>query len=114
MTDKTKTRFSVLAYIFMIIFPPVGFLIGWIGWNIRTGIITALILFAVFLFLGSVFLMIVNNLSWFNVSLPLIGTAIYTILPISLPGPIDDTIIMTAGAMFTFTLWLRKQPETPK
>ena len=108
------TRFSVLAYISMIILPPVGFLIGWIGWNIRTGIVVALIFFVIFFFLGSVFLVIVNNLSWFNVSLPLIGATIYTILPDFLPSPLDDTIVMTAGAMFTFTLWLRKQPETPK
>jgi hypothetical protein len=98
----------------MIILPAVGFLIGWIGWNIRTGIVTALILFAAFFLLGGGFLAIVKNLSWFTVSLPLIGATIYTILPISLPGPMDDTIVMTAAAMLTFTLWLRKQPETPK
>jgi hypothetical protein len=98
----------------MIILPAVGFLIGWIGWDIRTGILTALILFAVFFLLGGGFLAIVKNLSWFTVSLPLIGATIYTILPNFLPGPIDDTIVMTSGAMLTFTLWLRKQPETPK
>jgi hypothetical protein len=64
--------------------------------------------------LGGGFLAIVKNLSWFTVSLPLIVTTIYTILPDFLPGQIDDTAVMTAGAMLTFVLWLRKQPETPK
>ena len=114
MTDQTKTCLSVLAYFSMIILPAVGFLIGWIGWDIRTGIVTASIIFVVFFFIGGGFLAFVKNLSWFTVSLPLIMATIYTILPNFLPSQIDDTIVMTAGAMLTFTLWLRKQPETPK
>ncbi len=114
MPDRTKTCFSVLAYISMFVLPGVGFLIGWIGRDIRTGIITASILFAVFFLLGGIFLAIVGNLSWISVSIPLIGATIYSIVPNLLPSQIDDTVVMAAGAMFTFTLWLRKQPETPK
>lgn len=114
MPDQTKTCFSVLAFISMFILPVVGFLIGWIGWDIRTGILTASILFAVFFLLGGIFLAIVRDLSWVSVSLPLIGATIYSILPNFLPSPIDDTVVMAAGAMLTFVLWLRKQPETPK
>ncbi len=114
MPDQTKTCLSVLAYISMFVLPGVGFLIGWIGWDIRTGIVIASILFAVFFLLGGIFLAIVGNLSWISVSLPLIGATIYSISPNFLPSPIDDTIVMAAGAMLTFVLWLRKQPETPK
>lgn len=114
MPDQTKTCFSVLAFISMFVLPVVGFLIGWIGWDIRTGILTASILFAVFFLLGGIFLAIVGNLSWVSVSLPLIGATIYSILPNLLPSQIDDTVVMAAGAMLTFVLWLRKQPETPK
>lgn len=114
MPDQTKTNFSVLAYISMFVLPVVGLLIGWIGWDIRTGIITALILFAVFFLLGSFFLAYVGNLSRISVSLPFIGATIYSILPNFVPSPIDDTAVMAAGAILTFVLWLRKQPETPK
>ena len=114
MRDQTKNRLSVLAYFSMFVLPPVGFLIGWIGWNIRMGIVTDLILFTVFFLLGGLFLAFVENSSWFSVSLPLIGSTIYTIMPDLLPGPIDDTIVMTAGSLLTFALWLRKQPEAPK
>ena len=114
MPDRTKTCLSVFAFISMLVLPVVGFLIGWIGWNIRTGILTASILFAVFFLLGGIFLAIVGDLSWVTVSLPLVGTTIYSILPNPLPSQIDDTVAMAAGAIFTFALWLRKQPESPK
>lgn len=114
MPDQTKTCLSVFAFISMFVLPVVGFLIGWIGWDIRTGIVIASILFAVFFLLGGILLAIVGNLSWISVSLPLIGATIYSILPNFLPSQIDDTVVMAAGAMLTFVLWLRKQPETPK
>ena len=114
MPDRTKTCLSVFAFISMFVLPVVGFLIGWIGWNIRTGILTASILFVVFFLLGGILLAIVGDLSWVSVSLPLVGATIYSILPNLLPSQIDDTVVMAAGAMLTFVLWLRKQPETPK
>ncbi len=114
MPDQSKSCFSVLSYISMFVLPIVGFLVGWIGWNIRIGLLTASILFAVFFLLGGFFLGIVGNLSWVSVSLPLVGAIIYSILPNFLPSQIDDSVVMAAGAILTFTLWLRKQPETPK
>lgn len=114
MPDQSKTCLSVLAYISMFVFPVVGFLIGWIGWDIRAGILTASILFAVFFLLGGILLAVVGDLSWVSVSLPLVGATIYSILPNFLLSQIDDTVVMAAGAMLTFVLWLRKQPETPK
>lgn len=113
MTDQTKSCLSVLAYLSMIVLPIVGLLIGWIGWNIRTGAVTALIIFTVFFLLGGGFLAFVKNLSWLTVGLPLFMATTYSILP-NMPGSIDDTVVMIAGAMLTFVLWLRKQPETPK
>ncbi len=114
MPDRTKTCLSAFAFISMLVLPVVGFLIGWIGWEIRTGIITASILFALFFLLGGIFLAIVGDLSCVSVSLPLVGATIYSILPNLLPSQIDDTVVMAAGTMLTFVLWLRKQPETPK
>ena len=114
MSDKTKTCLSVLFFASMFILPLVGLIIGWIGWDFRTGAIVALITFAVFFLLAGILLSTVKELSWIAVSLPCLFGFIYSIVPDFLPGPVDDTIVFAAGALLTFALWLRKQPEAPK
>lgn len=114
MADKTKTCLSVLFFASMFILPLVALAIGWVGWDFRTGAIVALITFAVFFLLAGILLATVKDLSWVAVSLPFLFGFIYSVLPDLLPGPVDDAVVFAAGALLTFALWLRKQPETPK
>lgn len=38
----------------------------------------------------------------------------YSLMPDFLLGPIDDAAAVAGGAILSFSLWLRKQPDTPK
>ncbi len=98
----------------MFILPIVGLAIGWGGWDFRTGAIIALTTFAVCFLLAGTLLAAVKELSWIAVSLPFLLGFVYTILPDLIIGPFDDAAVFTAGALMTFGLWVRKQPDTPK
>ena len=114
MNDNNKTCLATVFFISMFVFAFIGLVIGWVGWDVKTGVIVAGVLFAIFFLMGGITLAIVKDLSWFAVSLPMLAGLLYTIMPDFIPGPIDDAAAMASGAIFTFTLWLRKQPETPK
>jgi len=114
MSDAKKTRLSTFFFVSMFIFSCVGLAIGWIGWDFRTGAMVSIVMFAVFFLLFGIALVAIEDLSWFHVSLPMLGGLIYTVMPDFLPGPIDDAIVMSSTAILSFALWVRKQPETPK
>jgi hypothetical protein len=114
MNDRTKTCLSILFFASMFILPLVGVGIGWIGWDLQTGAIIGLITFAALFLLAGILLTTVQELSWLTVSLPMAVGFIYSLLPDFFPGPIDDTVAFTAGALLTFALWLKKQPDAPK
>ena len=114
MTDKTKKCLSGVCVLSMFILPPVGLAIGWIGWGFSTGAIVALIAFAVCFLLAAILWAIVKEPSWITVALPFLFGCAYTILPDCIPGPIDDALVFTAGALMTFALWIKKDPDTPR
>ena len=114
MTDRAKTCLSTFFYLSMFVLPVVSLAIGWIGWDFRTGAIAALVTFAACFLLAGLVLATVKELSWITISLPFSFGFIYTILPDFIVGPFDDAAVMTAGALMTFGLWIRKQPDTPK
>jgi hypothetical protein len=114
MTDKAKMCLSLVCFLSMLILPPVGLAIGWIGWDFSTGALVALIAFAVCFILAVILLAIVKELSWITVGLPFLFGFVYTILPDCIPGPFDDTAVFAAGALMTFALWVKKDPDTPK
>ena len=114
MTDKTKTCLSTFLYLSMFVLPVVSLAVGWIGWDFRTGAIAALVTFAVCFLLAGLILATVKELSWIAVSLPFSLGFVYAVLPDFIIGPFDDAAVMTAGALMTFGLWVRKQPDTPK
>ena len=98
----------------MFVLPPVGLIVGWLGWDLRTGVVTAALVFALMFLTSGIILATAKDPSWFVVMLPFLFGLIYALLPDVIPGPIDDAAAVAAGAILSFTLWLRKQPETPK
>ena len=109
MTDKTKTCLSTFLYLSMFVLPIVSLAVGWIGWDFRTGAIAALVTFAVCFLLAGLVLATIKELSWISVSLPFSLSIVYAVLPDFIIGPFDDAVVMTAGALMTFGLWVRKQ-----
>lgn len=73
-----------------------------------------LIAFAFFFILSGILLSTVEEQDRLYFGLPFLFACVYSLLPDLIPGPFDDTIVVAAGALFSFTLWIRNQPETPK
>lgn len=114
MNDKSKTRLSALLYLSMFVLPGVFLAIGWIGWGFRVGAIAALAIFAVCFVLAGLVLTTVRNLSWIAVAMPFSLGVIYAAMPHFTIAQLDDAVVLAAGALLTFGLWVRKQPDTPK
>jgi predicted neutral ceramidase superfamily lipid hydrolase len=89
-------------------------MIGWRRWDATTGFILMAAIFVIMIILGSLILLRVKDLSWLSVYMPYIFGTVYGFLPDSIPFSIDDAAATTAGAIFSFTLALRKQSGTPK
>ena len=113
MNDQTRMRLSIFLYASMFVLPGVGLAIGWVGWDFRTGVLAALIIFALCFVLAGLLLATVQDLSWIAVALPFSLGVVYGLLP-NFVGPFDNAVVISAGALTTFGLWIRKQPDTPK
>lgn len=113
MTDTTRTRLSIFLYASMFVLPGAALAVGWVAWDFRTGIVAAMFTFAVCFVLAGLLLATVKDLSWIAVFLPFSLGVVWAALP-DLLGPLDDAVMISAGALITFALWLRKQPDTPK
>jgi len=70
--------------------------------------------FVIFFGMGGVLLLSVNDLSWITVSLPFLFSTLYSLIPDFIPVSIDDAAAMTAGAIFSAILAIRKNPGTPR
>lgn len=114
MNDRMKTSMSCFSAVSMMVLPLIVLSIGWIGWGLKIGMIAALVTFAFFFLLAGFLLSTLREPSRLATFLPLLFGSTYTILPDFLPGPLDDTIIFTSGALLSFSLWLRRNPDTPR
>ena len=114
MSDKIKTFLAIIFFISALVFPLIGLAVGWWKWDIMTGFLIMAVVFVAFCLLGVLMLMWVKDLSWFSVSLPYIFSALYGFLPDAVPLSVDDAAVTSIGALFTFGLSLRKNPDTPK
>jgi hypothetical protein len=75
--------------------------------------LAAFIVFFVFIALATVLISAIRQPSAFTVWLPFALGTLYTVMP-DIPLPFDDAAVATAGAIATFALWLKRQPDIPK
>ncbi|MEN8173382.1 MAG: hypothetical protein ABFS03_10940 [Chloroflexota bacterium] len=115
MSDRFKTIFAVFCFLCALILPLINLAIGWWRWDAKVGLILMIAGFIIPLAVGGISLYRVKDLSWLTVSLPYVFGGLYTVLPDTIPLlPVDDGAATTAGALLSYALAFRKQPETPK
>ena len=108
-----KGCLSMVFFVFALVFPPISLLIGWIYGNFRTGAIAALVTFAVFAFIGGIFIVFVKSPTWPVVLAPFVLGMAYSGINF-IPLPFDDVLVATFGAMVSTIIALVKYADVPK
>lgn len=120
MADKLKTVLALICFALGVTLPLVGVAaavasaLGWLDTEAWVGITLAIATLLVFFLIGFFLLSTVKDLSWITVSLPFLFSTIYSWLPDLIPFSIDDAAAMTAGAIFSAFLAVRKNPNAPR
>jgi len=112
-TTKGKIIIYLVAYVSMAVFPIVAFYIGWIGWDIHTGVKAALFTFMFWLVSGSAVFYLMADIPMIPASLPFLLSLAYPFLPDYIPGSLEDALVVAVGAVLTFILWKRRKSATP-
>jgi len=120
MSDKIKIIFAFISFAIGVTLPLVGVvtlvlsLLGYIDTAPWVGVALSVSAFLLFFALGGLFLARIEDPSWFTVSLPYLFSTIYAIFPDLVPLQVDDAAAMSAGALLSFLLALRKNPDVPR
>lgn len=120
MPDKLKTILALIFFALGVTLPLIGVAaamasaFGWIETDAWVGIALAVATLIVFFLIGVALLASVKDLSWLTVTLPFLFSALYTWIPDLIPFSIDDAAAMTAGAIFSAFLAIRKNPNAPR
>ncbi len=112
-TTKGKIIIYLVAYVSMVVFPTAAFYVGWIGWDVHTGVKAALFTFMFWLVAGSAAFYLMENIPMVPASLPFLLALVYPFLPDYIPGPVEDAVVVAVGAILTFILWKRRKSATP-
>ncbi len=112
-TTKGKIIIYLVVYLSLIVFPILAYYIGWIGWDVRTGVKAALFTFMFWLVSGSAVFYLMENVPLVTASLPFLLCLVYPFLPDYIPGPVDEAVVVAIGAILSFILWKRRRPATP-
>jgi hypothetical protein len=112
-TTKGKIIIYLVAYVSMVVFPIAAFYVGWIGWDVHTGVKAALFTFMFWLVSGSAVFYLMEDIPMVPASLPFLLALVYPFLPDYIPGPIEDAAVVAVGAILTFILWKRRKSATP-
>lgn len=120
MADKLKTILALIFFALGVTLPLIGVAaavasaLGWLDTDAWVGITLAVATLMIFFLIGVFILASVKDLSWITVSLPFLFSALYSWLPDLIPFSIDDAAAMTAGAIFSAFLAIRKNPNAPR
>lgn len=114
MSDRLKIFLALVFFIAAIVLPLMGLGIGWVNWDIETGLVLMGVIFLAFFILGGVTLYQLEDLSWLTVSLPYLFGLGYTLSPDLIPLGGDDAAVTAVGSVMAYLLALRKDPRTPK
>jgi len=112
-TTKGKIIIYLVAYLSLIVFPIIAYYVGWIGWDVRTGVKSALFTFLFWLVSGSAVFYLMEDVPMVLASLPFLLCLVYPFLPDYIPGSVEDAVVVAVGAILTFILWKRSKPATP-
>jgi hypothetical protein len=112
-TTKGKIIIYLVAYVSMVVFPIAAFYVGWIGWDVYTGVKAALFTFMFWLVSGSAAFYLMEDIPMVPASLPFLLALVYPFLPDYIPGPVEDAVVVAVGAILTFILWKRRKSATP-
>jgi len=113
MSDKLKTLLAFLFFLAALSLPLAGLAYGWWHWDLQTGFLMLIGIFAALFIAGVLSLWTVRDLSWLATSLPFLFGGLYTVLP-DFPLQVDDAAATAAGALLSYALALRKNAATPK
>jgi len=114
MMDKFKLVLAGLLLVLSLVLPMLGLLFGWWYWDAFSGILLMVGTFLILIIFSGFLLLSIKDISWFSVFLPYIFGTVYGFLPDSIVFSLDDAVALTAGAIFTHALTIRKQPGTPR
>ena len=114
MKDQNKSCLGVFSFIAGFVISAIAFVIGWVGWEFKIGLIAGGVTFALFFLISGGLLATLSDPTAFTASLPFIFGSTYSVLPNFFPGPIDDATVFVAGVISSFALWLRRMPDMPK
>jgi len=114
MSDRVKIFLALLFFVAAIVLPLIGLGIGWVNWDVETGLVLMGVIFMAFFILGGVTLYRLENLNWLTVSLPYLFGLGYTLSPDLIPLGGDDAAVTAVGSVMAYLLALRKDPRTPK
>jgi hypothetical protein len=112
-TTKGKIKIYLVTSLSMTIFPIIAFYVGWIGWDVHTGVKAALFTFMFWLVSGSAVFYLMEEIPMIPASLPFLLCLVYPFLPDYIPGTIEDALVVGVGAILSFILWKRRKPAFP-
>lgn len=112
VSDVRKACSGSFLLIGGLIFALIGLAVGWLAWDLKTGLIAASVILGVFLAASAVTFLTIDSPSAVVASLPMALGLVYNIIP-DIPGPVDDSIVQLVAGALTFLMWKRRDDRFP-